>query len=219
MSALLCETEGQALRAETLFLDNLTIALCISIGSGVPWLIAIYSDNGARQLLWNSIFAMVGIAVGAGAFNWISPRYSLIALIFVGPVVVILTIAAGYWASLQPSIYPVANFWLSSPTFFFIRLGIAITLVPIAWVLEKHVKPLGFLETFGRSSLFVYWIHVEMVYGVIAKPLERLLPVEVSILGTVALCALLLAIVRWKNRVIRDLELTGPLRIFAPVLR
>ncbi len=41
-----------------------------------------------------------------------------------------------------------------------------------------------------------------MVYGVIAKPLERLLPVEVSILGTLALCALLLAIVRWKNRVV-----------------
>ena len=28
------------------------------------------------------------------------------------------------------------------------------------------------LVTLGRSSLFVYWIHVEMVYGVIAEPLE-----------------------------------------------
>jgi uncharacterized membrane protein len=131
----------------------------------------------------------------------------------------VMTIVGGYWASLQPSIYPVANFWLSSPTFFFIRLGIATTLVPITWVLEKTVRPLIVLETFGRSSLFVYWIHVEMVYGVIAKPLERLLPVGASIGGMLALCALLLAIVRWKNRVVRDLELTGPLRIFAPVLR
>ena len=32
-------------------------------------------------------------------------------------------IGLGYAASFQPSIYPVANFWTSSPTFFFIRLG------------------------------------------------------------------------------------------------
>jgi uncharacterized membrane protein len=131
----------------------------------------------------------------------------------------VLTVAGAYWASRQPSIYPVSNFWLTSPTFFFIRLGLAMTLVPITWVLEKWVKPLSFLETFGRSSLFVYWIHVEMVYGVIAKPLERLMPVELSILATLALWALLLAIVRWKNRVVGQLELTGPLRVLAPVLR
>jgi uncharacterized membrane protein len=131
----------------------------------------------------------------------------------------ILAVAGAYWASRQPSIYPVSNFWFTSPTFFFIRLGLAMTLVPITWVLEKWVKPLGFLETFGRSSLFVYWIHVEMVYGVIAKPLERLMPVELSILATLALWALLLAIVRWKNRVFGQLELTGPLRVLAPVLR
>jgi fucose 4-O-acetylase-like acetyltransferase len=129
------------------------------------------------------------------------------------------TVGGGYWASLQPSIYPVSNFWLSSPTFFFIRLGLAMALVPMTWVLEKTVKPLGFLEVLGRSSLFVYWIHVEMVYGVIAKPLERLLPLELSLLGTVALCALLLAIVRWKNQLMRSWQLTGPFRLLTPVLR
>ena len=76
-------------------MDNLTIALCISIGTGVPWLIAMHSDNGARQLIWNSVFGMVGIALGASAFNWISPTYGMIALILVGPVVVFLTIVAG----------------------------------------------------------------------------------------------------------------------------
>jgi hypothetical protein len=76
-------------------LDNLIIALCISIGTGVPWLIAIYSDNGARQLIENSVFGLVGTAVGASAFNWISPTYGIIALISLGPVVAFLTIIAG----------------------------------------------------------------------------------------------------------------------------
>ncbi len=133
--------------------------------------------------------------------------------------VAVTSVAGGYWASLQPSIYPVSSFWLSSPTFFFIRLGLVMAMVPVTWALEKTVTLLSFLETLGRSSLFVYWIHVEMVYGLIAKPIERRLPLEVSILGMVALCALLLAIVRWKNRLVRDWQLPGPFRILAPVLR
>jgi hypothetical protein len=76
-------------------LDNLTIALCISIGTGVPWLIATYSDNGARQLFGNSVFGMSGTAFAASTFNWISPTYSIIALVSVGPLVAFLTIAAG----------------------------------------------------------------------------------------------------------------------------
>ena len=42
-------------------MDNLTIALCICIGTGVPWLIAIHSENGARQLIGNSVLGLVGI--------------------------------------------------------------------------------------------------------------------------------------------------------------
>jgi hypothetical protein len=76
-------------------LDNLTIALCISIGTGVPWLIATYSENGARQLFGNSVFGMLGTAFAASAFNWISPTYGIIALVSVGPLVAFLTIAAG----------------------------------------------------------------------------------------------------------------------------
>lgn len=133
--------------------------------------------------------------------------------------VAIATIGAALWAAKQPSIYPAAHFWINSPTFVFVRLGIAIAMVPVAWLLEKGVKALSVLDTFGRSSLFVYWIHVEMVYGVLAKPLKNLLPIAVSLLATAMLCALLLAIVRWKNQAMRQWELTGPFRILAPVLR
>ena len=76
-------------------MDNLSIALCISIGTGVPWLIAVYSDNGARQLIGNSVFGMLGITFGASVFNWISPTYSIVALVSVGPLIAFLTIIAG----------------------------------------------------------------------------------------------------------------------------
>ena len=147
-------------------------------------------------------------------------------------------IAIAYAASFQPSIYPVANFWTSSPTFFFIRLGICTAMLPIArgvdvfhlLVRDWRSRPSGaragnavapglVVTTLGRSSLFVYWIHVEMAYGGLSKPIKRALPLEASLIATVALCALLYAIVKWKDRKMQGVELRGPYRILAPVLR
>jgi hypothetical protein len=75
------------------------------------------------------------------------------------------------------------------------------------------------LTTLGRSSLFVYWIHVEMAYGGIAKPIKRMLPLELSLVATVLLCAVLYAIVKWKDRKMAGVTLAGPWRILAPVLK
>lgn len=141
-------------------------------------------------------------------------------------------IGLGYAASFQPSIYPVANFWTSSPTFFYIRLGICAAMLPIARAIDLFHQaaprwfggfvsaPPGLLtQTLGRSSLFVYWIHVEMVYGVLGRPFRRQLPLEASLAGTVLLCGLLYVIVRWKDRMMAGVKLKGPMRVFAPVLK
>ena len=143
-------------------------------------------------------------------------------------------IAVAYAASFRPSIYPVANFWTSSPTFFFIRAGICTAMLPIARAIDsvhgvaRRTLPGLFSEpdvpgrvltTLGRSSLFVYWIHVEMAYGAIARPLRRALPLEAALVAVVALCALLYWIVRWKDRKMAGRQLAGAWRIFAPVLR
>ena len=140
---------------------------------------------------------------------------------------------AAYALSFRPSLYANANFWTSSPTFFFIRLGFNTVLLPFAWSIDRfHAlvrRSLGryFFEpdpgrgvsTLGRSSLFVYWIHVEMVYGVLGRPLRRVLPIELSLVATVVLCALLYVIVRWKDRLMKGVELPGAFRVFAPVLK
>ena len=142
--------------------------------------------------------------------------------------------AIAYALSFQPSIYANANFWTSSPTFFFMRLGLNTMLLPVAWGIDRfHVfmratwpatftapdVPGRVITTLGRSSFFVYWIHVEMAYGSMALPLRRALPLELSLLGTVTLCAVLYLITRWKDRVMQDVKLPGPFRILAPVLK
>jgi uncharacterized membrane protein len=144
--------------------------------------------------------------------------------------------AIAYALSFQPSIYPNANFWTSSPTFFFMRLGLNTMLLPAAWwidrwhavvrdVAARFSRPMPpdvpgrVITTLGRSSLFVYWIHVEMAYGSIALPLRRALPLELSLLGTAMLCAMLYGLVRLKDRLMQDVTLPGPLRILSPVLK
>ena len=76
-------------------MDYLTLALCISIGTGVPWLNAIYSDNGARHLIGNSVFSLAGTVAGASLLHWISPTYGLIGVVVIGPAVAVLAMVAG----------------------------------------------------------------------------------------------------------------------------
>lgn len=109
------------------------------------------------------------------------------------------TALAGYGTSLLPPVYETTSFWTSSPTFFFIRLGIVIASVPIAAAIT-HLAPGKALQDFGRASLFVYWIHVEMAYGVLSLPLHRRLPFEAALVALGLFAAILFALVRLRER-------------------
>jgi acyltransferase len=128
-------------------------------------------------------------------------------------------------ASYRPALFPTADFWHDSPTIFFIRLGVVVTFVPVAWLIEGLMErgplrsPFQALVTLGRSSLFVYWIHVEMVYGLIAEPLKQLMPLWATQAAWLLLTVALYRIVLWKNRLLERHELPRRARILAPILR
>jgi uncharacterized membrane protein len=133
----------------------------------------------------------------------------------------VLGIWLGWTASFRPALFPTARFWHDSPTFFLIRLGAATLTVPAAWLVERLVwhPALLPLATLGRSSLFVYWIHIEMVYGVIAEPIKRTLPLWQSLIGTALITLVVYGLVLVKNRWLERHQLRGALRWLAPVLR
>jgi len=84
-----------------------------------------------------------------------------------------LTLAlAGYATAFLPPIYAITNFWTSSPTFFFLRLGLLLVALPVAYVSMLWMPGRSQIVEFGVASLFVYWIHVEMVYGVLSLPIH-----------------------------------------------
>jgi hypothetical protein len=57
---------------------------------------------------------------------------------------------------------------------------------------------------FGRSSLFVYWIHVEIAYGIFTYPLHHRLPVAWSCVAFAVFSALLYGAARLKSRIVAD---------------
>jgi uncharacterized membrane protein len=110
-------------------------------------------------------------------------------------------------AALLPSIYSHSEFWTSSPTFFFLRVGLITLLLPLAFWWERApwrgvISRWSPVEELGKASLFVYWIHVEMVYGFISRPLRRNLSFTVAIVADLLFSAFLLGLVLVRNRLV-----------------
>jgi uncharacterized membrane protein len=86
----------------------------------------------------------------------------------------------GFYTASLPAIYRESSFWTSSPTYFSIRVGVILIAFGALYAIEQAANryALAFpgLELLGRRSLFVYWIHVELVYGYATWPIHRRLP-------------------------------------------
>jgi uncharacterized membrane protein len=117
-----------------------------------------------------------------------------------------------------PSIYAESSFWTSSPTFFAIRVGVLLGVVSGLYWIDRWSRErpwrskalVGGIETLGRNSLFIYWIHVEIVYGYASWPLWRQLPVWAAPLSLVVVAGLMLGAVALKDRVRSRWLMGGP---------
>ena len=120
----------------------------------------------------------------------------------------VLLIAVGaYEASFLPSIYERRSSGRARLRFSFSASGLITLLLPLAFLWERApwrglVSRWSPVEELGRASLFVYWIHVEMVYGFISRPLRRNLSFQGAIVADVLFSAFILALVLLKNRLV-----------------
>jgi uncharacterized membrane protein len=97
--------------------------------------------------------------------------------------------AAAFLLSHRPSPFPNSHFWTTSPAFFYLRTGLMLAAFGVAWLWSeklwaKQWQPFVLL---GQTSLFVYWVHVELVYGYLTKPISHRLPLWASALGVIPL--------------------------------
>jgi uncharacterized membrane protein len=115
-------------------------------------------------------------------------------------------VALGWYTSTRPTIYRESSFWTSSPTWFAIRVGLLVSVVSVLYALSCLVARFRLacrpLERLGRSSLFVYWIHVELVYGYASWLWRGRLPLWGTALGCVAFSALMYGAVICRDRLL-----------------
>jgi len=114
--------------------------------------------------------------------------------------------AACYAGSRLPSIYADSHFWTSSPMFFLLRVGLISATLSMIYFYERRPRILGKwwpwhspMALFGQSSLFVYWIHVEMAYGIVSKPLHKRLTFPDAVAGFAWFTLFIFGLVLLKN--------------------
>jgi uncharacterized membrane protein len=167
-------------------------------GNPQPWLFPLFP--------W-AAFAFAGLAVGFFLFTNIAKRYE-------GPIFAALGAAGIFacWLSIKLDasrirLYAVYDYWHTSPNFFLMRCGILLIILfcVYAWC-RWGLAQMGFspIIQLGKTSLLVYWVHIEFVYGRLSILPKR----QCSVLqATVGLCIifvamLVLSLIRtnWKGR-------------------
>jgi len=116
-----------------------------------------------------------------------------------GAVALFAIASVGSWL---PPLSLHSSFWTTSASYLFMRLAIFVMLVAACYAWGRMAGGWSPLEQLGRTSLFIYWIHVEMVYGLISLPLHRALSLPVALAAYVAFCAFMLACSLLKDAVV-----------------
>jgi len=76
-------------------LDILTIAIVMSVGNAVAWLLALYTARGVRLLLWDVPFATLGAALCAASIACLDPKLTIVGLVTLGPFCALLMLHIG----------------------------------------------------------------------------------------------------------------------------
>ena len=179
-----------------------------NLGEPQPWLFPVFP--------WTA-FAFLGLATGLVLLsNWAKKRAAMTVLL-VGVFGVVLIQGARWADSFSFHLYPVYDFWHTSPAFFLIRIGIllAILLTAYAWC-RWGLGQWGFspLIQLGHTSLLVYWVHIEFVYGRLSILRKHAMSIPQASIGlaSIFLAMLVLSIVRTRfktrKRQVRLLRVT-----------
>ena len=143
----------------------------------LPWELETYIDgvhnlgqpqSGLFPIFPWAAFAFAGLALG---FLLTSPRakkigaYAFLAMAAGG---ILLVFTSKFLDSLGLRIYPVYDYWRTSPSFLIIRLGMLLLMTAAAYAWCRWgAGEWGFspMIQLGKTSLLVYWVHIELVYG------------------------------------------------------
>jgi len=138
----------------------------------------------------------------------------------------LVLVALARWLDAQPrQLYPVYDYWHTSPSFFLIRVGMLMMILTASyawcrWGLSRRDGARrGFspLIQLGQASLLVYWVHIEFVYGRVSILPKHAVGIGTASLGLLVITLAMLALAYVRTRIFprmkgRGAEVLGWLR-------
>jgi len=172
-----------ALSAMALFRTAERIRLCAVLGlaiafgsplisqidwSGVPWLVRVYlipDYNFFGIFPWGAYLAF-GMSAGS-IIRTVSPDAIERCMQWAAVLGGALILACQYFANAPYRIYAKSEFWLNSPAQILTKLGVTLLLLAFAFLWTRYGAKAGWswVRQFGTTSLLVYWVHIELIYG------------------------------------------------------
>ena len=78
-----------------------------------------------------------------------------------------LVLGGEYFSNLPYAVYPKSEYWLNSPGLIVSKLGVVMLVLSVAFLWTEYGlgNSWSWVRQLGTTSLLVYWVHVELVYG------------------------------------------------------
>jgi uncharacterized membrane protein len=150
-------------------------------------------------------FAFAGLAVGFLLFSeWTAKNLGKAAALF-GVAGLGLFFLSAWFDSLPAHLYPVYDYWHTSPNFFLARIGILMMIIFLSYAWCRWgAGQWGFspLIQMGQASLLVYWVHIEFVYGRFSILAKRAQTIPKASLGLLIIftAMVLLSVARTRSK-------------------
>lgn len=110
-------------------------------------------------------------------------------------------IYGGEFFTNQPySLYSKSDFWLNSPGMVVMRTGAMALLLVASFLWIRFGAGLAFVTQIGTTSLLVYWVHVELVYGSWLNIWKRNLSLGQATLATIGIIGVMYVLSIAKTR-------------------
>lgn len=172
----------------------------------LPWPIESYIDgvhnlgtpqSGLFPLFPWAGFSFAGLAAGFILLSeW--TRAHEIKVFFGAGLAGLVLIEIARWLDASPThIYPVYDYWHTSPSFFLLRVGMLLVILTASYAWCRWgAAQWGFspLLQLGQASLIVYWVHLEFVYGRLSILAKHAQGIRSASIGLLVICVAMTAL-------------------------
>ena len=136
--------------------------------SGVPWMIRAYIVPDRHFFGFFPWGAYLAFGVAAGSAIRLIPAGAMDrAMQWTALAAAAAIVACQYLAQSPYSIYAASDYWLNSPAQVIAKQSVTLLMLAFAFVWTQYIAKDGWswVRQFGVTSLLVYWVHIELVYG------------------------------------------------------